>query len=488
MVAVPRAAADLFVDVLYPAGCRVIILTGGVGRETPPLWRELADRGLTSLFSDEPWARDEIPAEVILRTQGGLAKPVLNRVDLEMPPDELRQYCAEADIFLEIVCSRCQERGLPLRFGGDPMRGEWRHPDSMHPFIYIETASTHTGTNVAFSASTLELLEVSASKVAVVQQPQLHMRTTLTWEKQTGVPPLAWTPRPTAAALGRSLSELVMYAQGEFRRIPEYAAEDKAFCVLPADWESVGPAHTQAVEAVDVKEFTGRSQQAVIGPSTMMRAEGGEAISMSLFGSDCDSSDAEDDLVPLSASTAPLSAVTVPTGTAATEKFGHSHPKESAKDHASKNWNYDLNNGSQTRTSCMHQVYAALSLEEHQQLAQAAGASLQRWEVETSGIDAIEHQTGLTFSSTVAEAPSKTTGLAVNPDVHRVPGVFSSNECERILLAIDRAISEGGGWGDRHPRHKVRSNTLMSRKYDCTGYHYHTLLLSSFPPRPPIFP
>ena len=58
MVAVPRAAADLFVDVLYPAGCRVIILTGGVGRETPPLWRELADRGLTSLFSDEPWARD----------------------------------------------------------------------------------------------------------------------------------------------------------------------------------------------------------------------------------------------------------------------------------------------------------------------------------------------------------------------------------------------------------------------------------------------
>ena len=37
MVAVPHAAADLFVDVLYPAGCRVIILTGGVGRETPPL-------------------------------------------------------------------------------------------------------------------------------------------------------------------------------------------------------------------------------------------------------------------------------------------------------------------------------------------------------------------------------------------------------------------------------------------------------------------
>ena len=248
MVAVPHAAAALFVDVLYPAGCRIIVLTGGVGRETPPLWRELVDRGLTALFADEPWARDEAPADVILRTQGGLTKPVLNRVDLEMPPNELRQYCAEADIFLEIVCSRCRERGLPLRFGGNPMSGEWSRPDGTHPFIYIETASTHTGTNVTFSAATLELLGLSAPpSVVVVQQPQLHMRTTLTWEKQTGVAPLAWTPRPTEAALGRPLSELVKYAQGEFTRIPAYAAEGKAFCVLPADWESVGQAHKQAV-------------------------------------------------------------------------------------------------------------------------------------------------------------------------------------------------------------------------------------------------
>ena len=31
MVAVPLAAADLFVDVLHPAGCRTVLLTGGVG-------------------------------------------------------------------------------------------------------------------------------------------------------------------------------------------------------------------------------------------------------------------------------------------------------------------------------------------------------------------------------------------------------------------------------------------------------------------------
>ena len=143
------------------------------------------------------------PADVILRTQGGLTKPVLNRVDLEMPPNELRQYCAEADIFLEIVCSRCRERGLPLRFGGNPMSGEWSRPDGTHPFIYIETASTHTGTNVAFSAATLELLGLSAPpSVVVVQQPQLHMRTTHLGEADGA--PLAWPdrPRPREAALG----------------------------------------------------------------------------------------------------------------------------------------------------------------------------------------------------------------------------------------------------------------------------------------------
>ena len=39
MVAVPHSAADLFVDVLYPAGCHVIILTGGVGRDAAALER-----------------------------------------------------------------------------------------------------------------------------------------------------------------------------------------------------------------------------------------------------------------------------------------------------------------------------------------------------------------------------------------------------------------------------------------------------------------
>ena len=86
MVAVPEAAADLFVDVLHPAGCRNILLTGGVGRETPPLWRELAERQMTALFSDAPWEASQPPKQVLLRTQG-IVKPVLDHVALEMPPE-----------------------------------------------------------------------------------------------------------------------------------------------------------------------------------------------------------------------------------------------------------------------------------------------------------------------------------------------------------------------------------------------------------------
>ena len=84
--------------------------------------------------------------------------------------------------------------------------------------IYIETASTHTGTNVEYSRTSLKLLlgeeALATPSVVVVQQPQLHLRTTLTWEKQTGVAPLAWTLQPTEAAVGRPLSEMRKYALG----------------------------------------------------------------------------------------------------------------------------------------------------------------------------------------------------------------------------------------------------------------------------------
>jgi hypothetical protein len=119
-------------------------------------------------------------------------------------------------------------------------------------------------------------------------------------------------------------------------------------------------------------------------------------------------------------------------------------------------WCYTLNSGSQIHTTSMHQIHRTLSLNEQQRLTQAAEVALQRWEAATVGVSAVSHRTGLTFHSTIVENPSKTTGLAVNDDIHRVTGVFSSAECDDILRAINRAILGRGGWdSDRHPRYKV---------------------------------
>jgi hypothetical protein len=245
MAAVPLGAADLYCDLLVRAGCKTVLLTGGVGRETPPLWTELADRGLTAPFADAPWPRDTPPSHVRLPCQN-VTKPVLQGVDLTIAPDDLRQYASEADVFLELFVARCRERGVHVAFGGNPMADQpasaapppSTQPGPATPRVFLETASTHTGTNVEFSRASLAMLgvEASSSNIVVVQQPALHLRTCLTWEKQTGRRPLGWTVRPTEGAVGRSVAELLQYALGELKRIPSYAAEDKGFCVMPNDF------------------------------------------------------------------------------------------------------------------------------------------------------------------------------------------------------------------------------------------------------------
>jgi hypothetical protein len=247
---VPLGAADLFIDVLHPAGCRNVIITGGIGRETPPLWDELAARGLCTLFGwDQPWVRGRPPAHVDLRSQGNKRKPVLEGFDLEMKAEELRAHCTEADVFFELFAARCTSRGLNVTFAGNPMetqsRGGMRSGHNMMAAskdddtrVFLENASTHTGTNVEYTRSTLAAIGLGPSvDVAVVQQPQLQRRTCLTWEKQTGKRPVGWTVRPTeAATAGHSVAELLKYALGEVQRIPVYAAADKAFCVLRDDF------------------------------------------------------------------------------------------------------------------------------------------------------------------------------------------------------------------------------------------------------------
>jgi hypothetical protein len=267
MVSVPLSAADLFVDVLHPAGCRTVVLTGGVGRETLPLWSELVARDMCTLFrpSGEGWSREETPEYVALPSQGVARKPVLAAVDLEMPPEELRQYASEADVFLEIFLARCRERGMEARFAGNPMA---RQPTPFEASfaavnggvrVFLETASTHTGTNVSYSLATLKAVGLQSPAVAVVQQPQLHMRTCLTWEMQTGVRPVGWTLRPTEAATGRSISEMLTYALGEVRRIPAYSCEEKGFCVMPDDFptnliQSLATLEPAFVAAMDLEK------------------------------------------------------------------------------------------------------------------------------------------------------------------------------------------------------------------------------------------
>jgi hypothetical protein len=85
---------------------------------------------------------------------------------------------------------------------------------------------------------------------------QLQRRTCLTWERQTGRLPLGWTVRPTEAGAGRTPSVMCKYALGELRRIPAYAADDKGFCTMPADFphellesvEALEPAFSAAIK------------------------------------------------------------------------------------------------------------------------------------------------------------------------------------------------------------------------------------------------
>ena len=170
MAAVPLGAADLYCDLLVRAGCKTVLLTGGVGRETPPLWTELADRGLTAPFADAPWPRDTPPSHVRLPCQN-VTKPVLQGVDLTIAPDDLRQYASEADVFLELFVARCRERGVHVAFGGNPMADQpasaapppSTQPGPATPRVFLETASTHTGTNVEFSRASLALSLATAA-------------------------------------------------------------------------------------------------------------------------------------------------------------------------------------------------------------------------------------------------------------------------------------------------------------------------------------
>ena len=255
IAAVPLAAADLFVDVLYPAGCRTVVMTGGVGRETGALWLDVAMRGMTGLFgSSASWTRQ--PLHVDLPAQGLSSKPVLDGFSHDMPTEELLCYCSEADVFLEIFICRCRDRGLErIAFCGNPLAEAGHHAGSGadHCCVYLETASTHGGTNVEFSRATLAKLKIDPAKaqLAVVQHPQMQRRACLTWAKQTGREQgsiLGWTLSPVEEDVGRSSLQMLRYALGEFERIQAYSRSDKGFIDMP---EGFPYAHATALATLD---------------------------------------------------------------------------------------------------------------------------------------------------------------------------------------------------------------------------------------------
>lgn len=220
MAAVPIEAADLFVDVLHPAGCNAVVMSGGVGRGTLALWRELVERNLAETFGAS-WEVGCQPALVSLPTQG-VSKPAL-AADAEVPSelDVRRTYCSEADIMLELFVDRCRARGLEVGFGGDPNAGggdaggaarpKMEVEERPRPLVFLETASTNSGANCALSAEALSRavgLDMAAASVALVQHPQAHRRACLTWEKQFGKRPIGWAPRPTGQ--GVSVPEMLL--------------------------------------------------------------------------------------------------------------------------------------------------------------------------------------------------------------------------------------------------------------------------------------
>lgn len=244
MAAVPLDAADLFVDVLHPAGCRTVVLSGGVGRGTLALWRELVEKDLASRFASG-WAVDTQPPRVILEAQGRKEKAVLAATD-DVPQElfERRHFCSEADIMLELFVSRCRQRGVDVQFGGDPLvdavdsHASQAEQERKGAFVYLETASTNSGANCALSAQTLSLVGVDVEKgeIALVQHPQAHMRTCLTWEKQRGKRPIGWCSRPSEDVENVSTSEMLLYGLGELRRIEAYAEPCKGFLLMPPDF------------------------------------------------------------------------------------------------------------------------------------------------------------------------------------------------------------------------------------------------------------
>lgn len=243
MACVPMEAADLFCDCLYPAGCRSVVLNGGVERSTLATWRELVERRLTSHFGfAEPWPVNAQPSSIALAKQNVIKAIVQADQPLPETLDERRQKASTADVMLELFVARCHQRGVEVEFGGDPLTGGLvPRASGTVAYAYLELASTSpTGVltdRCVKSAETLRAVGVDASaanvNVALVAHPQEQRRACLTWEAQIGRRALGWCPRPSESDLGVSQAEMLLYALSELRRIE---SGEQGALVIPPDF------------------------------------------------------------------------------------------------------------------------------------------------------------------------------------------------------------------------------------------------------------
>lgn len=252
MAEVPIDVADLFVDVLHPAGCQTVVLSGGVGRGTLSLWRELVEKGLAHEFTAVGWPGDTQPASVALRAQGG-EKPVLAAAD-DVPQDlaERRRFCCEADVMLELFCRQVERRGMEVRFGGDPMadgrdlrataEGEAARSRGV-AFVYLESASTNSGANCQLSSRVVVGNARHGGRGRRHGGGGAHPGPTGAPARVPYVGEAGWTaaPRVVPRANGeqpqwRDAGGAAPVRLGELRRIQAYAEPSKEFLVIPPDF------------------------------------------------------------------------------------------------------------------------------------------------------------------------------------------------------------------------------------------------------------
>jgi hypothetical protein len=106
----------------------------------------------------------------------------------------------------------------------------------------IRGRTTHGHTPYPGSTSvTMAMLHMSSLPFPACMPPQ----------RVTGRPPLSWTIVPSFdKSYPRPVRAMLDYALGEYRRIPLYAAADKSFCMMPADYPPAMLAALESVEAV----------------------------------------------------------------------------------------------------------------------------------------------------------------------------------------------------------------------------------------------